>query len=481
MEDKTTSHGQKPEDRRVIAVDKLPLDYEALKPYLAEGCVLWLETSPTGRGLKHPVPVNLKPGTSRQDLDLVNYVVTSLLGQASAAIPWVISSAALMRLAQSLRRYRSSSPWTLREYVLKVKRFCDWKVITPDDLVSKAVSPDGLPDPRGIKWLTDSLKDYMGDLQARNLAPNTVKGAVKAVRALLTANDVSLPKVEVPAARVVCEDRAPKPEELQRMVELADPRGRAILYFLALGGFREGTLVRLQYYHIHADLEKGVTPVHVHVEADITKGRYGSYDTFLGAEAIEALKMYLDQRRRGSPSGKIPPETIADESPLIRLSRISEVRPMRERDVHREIRILFTRAGLSTRRRHRLHTLRPHSLRKFFRTQLAALGVPPDYIDYMMGHKVSTYHDVKMKGVEFLRNVYAASGLSIKPRTQVSRVEMLKEIIRAWGLDPELILVKEALSETHKTIAAPAAREEEQVKALADSLKEMLRKEVLQP
>jgi hypothetical protein len=97
----------------------------------------------------------------------------------------------------------------------------------------------------------------------------------------------------------------------------------------------------------------------------------------------------------------------------------------------------------------------------------------------MMGHKISTYHDIRMKGVEFLRNIYAASGLSIRPRTQASRLEMLKEIVRAWGLDPEKILVREALSEPHRVVLQPVEREEDQAKTLAGALREMLRRELL--
>ena len=48
-----------------------------------------------------------------------------------------------------------------------------------------------------------------------------------------------------------------------------------------------------------------------------------------------------------------------------------------------------------------MYELRVHSLRKYFKTQLLALGVQPDYVDYMMGHTVDTYHDVQMKGVDF--------------------------------------------------------------------------------
>jgi intergrase/recombinase len=38
------------------------------------------------------------------------------------------------------------------------------------------------------------------------------------------------------------------------------------------------------------------------------------------------------------------------------------------------------------------HILRTHSISKFFHNQLAALGVPADYIEYMMSHTISTYH-----------------------------------------------------------------------------------------
>jgi len=57
--------------------------------------------------------------------------------------------------------------------------------------------------------------------------------------------------------------------------------------------------------------------------------------------------------------------------------------------MHSEVHELFLRAGLVMSRRGRFYTLRPHSIRKYFRTQMAALGVPTDYIEYMMGHKIS--------------------------------------------------------------------------------------------
>jgi hypothetical protein len=248
---------------------------------------------------------------------------------------------------------------------------------------------------------------------------------------------------------------------------------------LALGGFREGTLAALKYKHVKADLEKSVVPIHIHVESEITKGKYHDYDTFIGREAVEYLKAYLDLRRRGSPDGKIPPEIINNESPLIRNKHISVVKPIVPRHIYKCVHGLYYKAGLLTEKTHRRFNIRVHSIRKFFRTQLAALGVDKDYIEYMMGHTISTYHDIEMKGIEFLRNIYAASGLSIRPKTQATKIELLKEMARAWGLNPEEVLTREALSRPYTTYVGPTSCEEEQVKSLSLALKDMMRKELL--
>ena len=93
------------------------------------------------------------------------------------------------------------------------------------------------------------------------------------------------------------------------------------------------------------------------------------------------------------------------------------------------------------------------------------MGVERDYIE-LMGHTISTYHDIRMKGIEFLRGVYAASGLSIKPKTSVSKIDALKEIIRAWGMDPEEILTRKALAEPHGTFVSRREREQPEIQGL---------------
>jgi hypothetical protein len=97
----------------------------------------------------------------------------------------------------------------------------------------------------------------------------------------------------------------------------------------------------------------------------------------------------------------------------------------------------------------------------------------------MMGHTLSTYHDIEMEGIGFLRNIYAVSGLSIRPKTQANKIEVLKEMVRTWGLNPEKVLTREALTRPYTTYLGSASCEREQVKSLGVARKDMMRKELL--
>ena len=137
----------------------------------------------------------------------------------------------------------------------------------------------------------------------------------------------------------------------------------------------------------------------------------------------------------------------------------------------------MAQAGLFGSKVGRRHAMRPHSIRKFFPTQMAALGVQTDYIEYMMGHTISTHHDIQMKGIEFLRGVYASSGVCIKSKTKPSRIETLKEMVRALGLNPEEILTKEALSMPHRTVIT-TGKDEDQIDTLLKASKQKLKQEL---
>ena len=72
------------------------------------------------------------------------------------------------------------------------------------------------------------------------------------------------------------------------------------------------------------------------------------------------------------------------------------------REIQKQDQKTISERGLLGSKTGRRYTIRPHSIRKFFRTQMVALGVQTDYIEYMMGHTTSTYHIILTKGIEFL-------------------------------------------------------------------------------
>ena len=178
------------------------------------------------------------------------------------------------------------------------------------------------------------------------------------------------------------------------------------------------------------------------------------------SEAVEYLKSYLQERRQSG-------ETLSDDSPLIRDTHSEKVLPVTPGAIWWTVHGLYVRTGLIPReKRARRHDLRVHSLGYYFRTQLKALGVNPEYAEFMMGHKGALYNDIKMKGPEFLRNIYRAAGLCIRQKTKASRLDLLKEMVRGFGLDPERVLVKEALSEAHRGILTGEQATEEEARKL---------------
>jgi hypothetical protein len=433
--------------------------------------------SPLGKKLKTPLALSLPEAQSAAEQRLQQYVIDSLITRLPALVPFAFDNDSVLELAKHLLRHRTASQGTLYQYIYGIYRFCKWTNTQPDQLIKACQDQDGDPNPKALAKYSRLLDDFVGELQAEDLAPGTISNHAKSVKALFRSNhlrlelDYSLPK------RTIYKDRAPTPEEIALIIDVADIRTKVLVSMLALGGFRSGTLVKLRYRHVRRDLERGVTPIHVHVEAEITKGKYHDYDTFLGTEAADYLRTYLQARRIGTE--KIPPEIIHDETPLIRNAQCRIPISITPTAVHKLIHDLYTKASLIPQKTvGRRYDLRVHSIRKFFRTQLAALGVQTDYIEYMMGHTISTYHDIEMKGIEYLRRIYASSGLSIKPKTRLNKIDALKEIIRAWGLNPEEILTKNALHKPNATLINQEQLEERQLHQLSLALKNELLKEI---
>lgn len=271
-------------------------------------------------------------------------------------IPRILENESLINLATQLLRTNSGSRDSLRAYTSDVCSYCDRLKSEPDQVIAD-VKRSGRIDPDKLEKHRGFIDRLLAEKQDNHRAPGRLIGFSRHIRSWYAANDIDLPKPKnLPRRQVRNKDRAPSQETLQRLIDMASLRDKVIISMLALAGFREGTLVQLKYSHVKADLEAGRIPVHIHVEADEQKGEYCDYDTFLRQEAVDYLTIYLDERKRGSipqwrPPGShsakyLPPETITDDSPLIRTSQDATPRPISEKAVYKAIHSLYYRAGL---------------------------------------------------------------------------------------------------------------------------------------
>lgn len=400
----------------------------------------------------------------------IRFIKRAFSVKMSSLIPFSLENECIINVASYLLKYtKSKSEATLYQYVFGIYRFCKWLKKSPDEVIEEVIFKK-----KTVDDYIKTIDSFVGDLQAENLAPGTINNYVKGVKVLFRVNGVSLTLPYRLPKNVKFSDRAPTPEELFKAMEIANVKEKTVVSMLSLSGIRIGTLVKLTYGHVRKDLEAGIIPVHFHIESEITKGNYHSYDTFLGTEAVQCLKSYIDLRRKGTK--KIPPEKLTDDSPLIRNECRNKIFPVTPASISKLVHDLFLKADIIKKSKSKRYSIRSHSLRKYFRTQLGAINsIPTDYIDYMVGHKVNTYNDIQMKGIEFLRNLYASSGLSIRPKTKDSKIERIKMYVEAMGLNPDEVLSKDVLAKPNRTVVCSESRK---IQALNEALKHAILEEL---
>jgi len=439
------------------------------------GIIVELLRRRNGSRLKKPVRASFTRQPTKGNLAILDYVCRSLALRVPRALPLVLRNESVWRLARHFYTYKTQSLATLWTYVWRLQRWCRWMSLEPDEIVKELRVGGREVEER----LRSRVEDFLAELRGLGLSTSTVASFHKTIKTFLTVNGLELRLPEKPPETPENRDRAPTPEELAKVLEIASLREKVIVSILALSGLRIGTLAKLRYKHVRKDLERGVTPIHIHVDVKITKGKYADYDTFVGAEGAEYLKLYIEQQMRGTE--KIPPEELADDSPLIR-AYSRDVKPLLEDQISHVIRRLFRRAGFSEKVGGRRYELRAHSLRKFFKTQMTARGVPSEYVEYMMGHVISTYNDVKSLGVERLRQIYASANLSIKPQKREDIYDLIEDLLREKGYLVDRDLLVQAISRApkagpHKTLIVGNA-EEERKRYLRQRFLDLLKREL---
>jgi hypothetical protein len=247
---------------------------------------------------------------------------------------------------------------------------------------------------------------------------------VRAIKSFFKYND--LPLGMIPQARdgIVFHNRDITKEEITQIMAQSRPREKAFFAVMAQSGLRPHTIKQLKLKNFES-FDK--IPCKIEVPKEITKGKYGSYATFIGPEAIKYLKQYFATR------------TNLSLDSLVFCSHDDPAKPVNVKDVSRAFRMAARKLEKSGAldfeiRKGKPSELRFYTLRKFFRKFANQMGF--EHVNYMMGHTTrGSDPSYTPKDPEFYRDLYKEKAMpflrleAATPTETERTIEKLKEQI----------------------------------------------------
>lgn len=351
---------------------------------------------------------------------------------------------------ESVRYWMDSlqgSESTKYQWELRLRKFCEWLGKTPDELIAERKEDIKSEDPKIRHRAEMYVKGFLKTLADEGLAPNARRTYFSAIRNFYKRNyqELMFFRGDGPGTESVTEgSKAASKEDIQRMVELSQPRDRAIILFIKDTGLGESDVAKLKLKNLGVKDAGEIFTVEPPVPI-ITKRRKTGVETvtFMGREALDALRSTLRIRLQGSPElkirrygryevkGGIPPEELTLESPVFRsygkfLKTLKEpkIRHLTPHAISVIVRKAAIRASVWE------EGFSAHALRRFFQTSLESSGMNRNWIMRMMGHKLRGVEESYSKPeIEMLKEAYQRNYqyLAItETAEQRSRVEALE-------------------------------------------------------
>jgi integrase len=293
----------------------------------------------------------------------------------------------------------SKDPATIDLYLRSFNKFLQYTGRTPDELITQRQQDVINPNRKIQRQMESTLNQFIGKMRQNGLATATLQVYFASVRSFFEIHYYPLimrkgdyPKGESIGVRVATKEAILKTVESNHNRNKSEVK--AIILFLKDSGLRASDTVLLNYGKIADGLEHGDSIIPLTL---ITEKQHTIAKTFIGEEAIQAIKQYLKERRTGSK--RLPPETITDKSPLFRTWESAKVKRLTRMGLTSLVRQAFLRVNEAN--------ISPHSLRKYLQTNLEAGNVNVNWIDQILGHKLINSRDAYSKPTdEQLREAY---------------------------------------------------------------------------
>lgn len=231
--------------------------------------------------------------------------------------------------------------------------------------------------------LQEMIEDYIMQRKSNGLSTSMLNSEVSALETLSVTNDVLVNWKKIrklfPEQKKPTGEMAWSTEDIQDMLSVTSSlRNKAVIYFFASTGVREGAIPDLKLKHL-MEMPMGCKSVTVY------DGTKEEYLTFLTPEASSALDNYFEKRRSDG-------EHMTLESPVFRQVYsigMAKAKPITTDSLAGLIESILDKANLrSEKREGRYKQQRFHAFRKRFNTILKLnREINVNLIEKLMGHK----------------------------------------------------------------------------------------------
>lgn len=275
-----------------------------------------------------------------------------------------------------------ASEGTRTLYIFYMKKFCECVNLSPSQLIEEAIKEIKkglLPAERKSPSYISKYKKCLTD---KNSAPKTVSLALSTLKSFFKAFDIQLPSsMKIRNARLLKENNNfITKEDIKNMINNAQSlRDKAIIHCMAASGMARNELRNLRFRDITFD-PSGIGIIKVRREKSQT-----DYTTFIGPEALLALKTYLEERNR---TEILKVKGDSDYVFVTYQAAGAKAGGQISNDVMTYIFKQLAQELGYTNGKFQIKT-RSHALRKFFASTLENAGMPKNKIDFMLGHTQS--------------------------------------------------------------------------------------------
>ena len=353
----------------------------------------------------------------------------------------------------NLTRYTEVQNWlkgkskgTKCVYNSALKAFTEYTKMTPVQLIDEAEEDfkksgreKGAPQRKIIGFFEYLRTEYKPTCNGFNNSKFSGRSGVSvnlactyshAIQSFYSANNFPI-KVKIQKA-------VPKKENLKLALRIPDVkrlldsttnlRDKAIILTLFQTGMSIRNLCDLTYGDVVEGLEKNEEPLHLNLMREKT---WLQYTTFMGKDSIDALKAYVDWRKRNGEVLKLntPLFTKQFTKSNSRSVNIKAVNPVH---IEANFQSLAVKSGLVSKEKLEaadMNPARPHALRSSFISILKLAGMNNVAVELLCGHTVSVIDSAYSQfSLEELRNLYKKyeQHLSVTGMIDTDKIEALE-------------------------------------------------------